>query len=47
VGNPDGQMTPRTLVAIRKYQKSKNIKATGKLDENTRIAMIDDIARSL
>lgn len=47
VGNPDGQMTPRTLVAIRKYQKSKNIKATGKLDENTRIAMIDDIARTL
>lgn len=47
VGNPDGQMTPRTLVAIRKYQKSKNIKATGKLDENTRIAMIEDIARSL
>jgi peptidoglycan hydrolase-like protein with peptidoglycan-binding domain len=31
-----GQMTPQTLSALRKYQKSKNIKTTGKLDENTR-----------
>ncbi|MBX9809258.1 peptidoglycan-binding protein, partial [Candidatus Gracilibacteria bacterium] len=47
VGSEDGNMSPRTLVAIRKYQKSKNIKVTGKLDELTRGAMIDDIARSL
>ena len=46
-GNPDGKMTPRTLVAIRKYQKSKNIKPTGTLDEITKSAMIDDIAKSL
>lgn len=45
--NPDGKMTARTLVAIRKYQKSRNIKTTGALDETTRSAMIDDIARSL
>jgi hypothetical protein len=38
-----GQMTPQTLSALRKYQKSKNIKTTGKLDENTRWAMIEDI----
>lgn len=47
MGHADGQMTPRTLVAIRKYQKSKQIKTTGKLDDTTRSAMIDDIARSL
>lgn len=47
VGNTDGQMNSRTLVAIRKYQKSKNLKTTGTLDEMTRITMIDDIARSL
>ena len=47
IGHADGQMTPRTLVAIRKYQKSKQIKTTGKLDDTTRSAMIDDIARSL
>lgn len=47
IGNPDGKMTARTLVAIRKYQKSRNIKTTGALDETTRSAMIDDIARSL
>ncbi len=45
--SPDGRMTPRTLVAIRKYQKSKNIKTTGVLDERTRSAMIDDIVVSL
>jgi 3D (Asp-Asp-Asp) domain-containing protein/lysozyme family protein len=38
-----GQMTPQTLAALRKYQKSKNIKATGKLDEATKSAMIDDM----
>ncbi len=42
-GLPDGQMQPRTLLAIRKYQKIKNIKATGKLDEATQTAMIDDM----
>lgn len=46
-GNPDGQMTPRTLVAIRKYQKSKNIKPTGQLNDITKSAMIDDMASSL
>lgn len=43
VGTPDGLMTPRTLLALRKYQKSKNIKTTGTLDEPTRAAMIDDM----
>ena len=47
VGSVDGQMNSRTLVAIRKYQKSKNIKTTGTLDEITRSTMIDDIAQSL
>ena len=47
IGNPDGRMTPRTLVAIRKYQKSKKIKTTGSIDESTRIAMIDDLAKTL
>ena len=47
IGNPDGKMTPRTLVAIRKYQKSKNLKPTGTLDEITKSAMIDDIAKTL
>ncbi|MBC7503921.1 peptidoglycan-binding protein [Candidatus Gracilibacteria bacterium] len=42
-GTPDGQMRPRTLLALRKYQKTKNIKATGKLDEATQTAMIDDM----
>ncbi len=46
-GNLDGKMTGRTLVAIRKYQTSKNIKPTGSLDDTTRSAMIDDIAMSL
>jgi hypothetical protein len=36
-------MSPQTLAALRKYQKSKNIKTTGKLDENTQSAIIDDI----
>ena len=39
----DGKMSPRTLLALRKYQKSKNIKATGTLDESTQAAMIDDM----
>ena len=39
----DGKMTPRTLLALRKYQKSKNIKTTGTLDESTQAAMIDDM----
>lgn len=47
VGSVDWQMNSRTLVAIRKYQKSKNIKATGTLDEITRNTMIDDIASTL
>ena len=42
-GTPDGQMTGRTLLALRKYQKSKNIKNTGTIDEPTRSAMIDDM----
>ncbi len=42
-GTLSGQMTPQTLSALRKYQKSKNIKTTGKLDEPTQSAMIDDI----
>lgn len=46
-GNPDGKMTTKTLVAIRKYQKARNIKTTGKLDDITRSAMIDDMASSL
>lgn len=40
---PDGQMNSRTLLALRKYQKSKNIRPTGVLDESTRSAMIDDM----
>ncbi len=43
IGTPDGQMTGRTLLALRKYQKSKNIKTTGTLDEATQGAMIDDM----
>jgi peptidoglycan hydrolase-like protein with peptidoglycan-binding domain len=39
----DSQMSPRTLIALRKYQRSKDIRPTGSLDESTRSAMIDDI----
>ena len=46
-GKLDGKMTGRMLVAIRKYQTSKNIKPTGTLDDTTRSAMIDDIAITL
>ncbi len=43
VGTPDGEMSPRTLLALRKYQATKKLKTTGKIDEATQTAMIDDI----
>lgn len=46
-GSPDGKMSSKTLVAIRKYQKARNIQSTGVLNDATRSAMIDDMAGSL
>ena len=34
-GTPDGKIGARTRVAIRKYQKDKNLTVTGTLDEST------------
>lgn len=39
----DGQMTPRTLLALRKYQAAKKLRTTGLIDDATQAAMIDDI----
>lgn len=39
----DGQMDISMLAAIRKYQRSRTLLASGKLDAPTQYAMIDDI----
>ena len=45
-GPIDGVLGPRTQAALRRYQASHGLPATGKLDETTRQALIPTLSRS-
>lgn len=39
IGNPDGQMGPRTVAAIRRFQTDRYLTVSGQLDETTQAAL--------
>ena len=46
-GTADGVIGPKTNQAIRDFQKSKNVQATGRIDERTASALgVGDISRA-